>query len=340
MLIGRSHVAHAGLQRDAGIVRFERFGRRSAPSVSTPPDSNPLKEPRVQRLLLALAIGFGLYAFMFAFGGVARDLDYLQAVRTMRHLPMSVLAWSMAATAVSFVGFIGREATALRYVGARVPRLALVLCGLSAAALSNAAGFGVFTAAAICYRIYGAVGVRSFDVARIISFVMAGFVIGLATIGGGAAVARAPDVAALFGWSPGLVRTTGGLALVCVSVLFAFGAPRPLRWFGEPVTPPGRDLIALQALWTGVRLVGAAAALWVLLPPGLIRLSSLVPLFAAATACVRDRARGQRQERRGAACGATNLEPAFGRVSPRLPARTTHQTPPRARSRQGDLLHA
>ena len=255
-----------------------------APSVSTPPDANPLKEPRVQRLLLALAIGFGLYAFMFAFGGVARDLDYLQAVRTMRHLPMSVLAWSMAATAVSFVGFIGREATALRYVGARVPRLALVLCGLSAAALSNAAGFGVFTAAAVRYRIYGAVGVRSFDVARIIGFVMAGFVIGLATIGGGAAVARAPDVAALFGWSPGLVRTTGGLALVCVSVLFAFGAPRPLRWFGEPVTPPGRDLIALQALWTGVRLVGAAAALWVLLPPGLIGLSSFVPLFAAATA--------------------------------------------------------
>jgi phosphatidylglycerol lysyltransferase len=247
-------------------------------------DNAPLKAPGVQRLLLSLAIAFGLYAFMFAFGGVARDLDYLEAIRMMRRLPLSALSWSLAATAVSFIGFIGREATALRYVGARVPRLAMVLCGLSAAALSNTAGFGVFTAAAVRYRIYGAVGVRSFDVARIIGFVMAGFVVGLATIGGVAAIARAPDVASLFGWSPGLVRTAGGMALVCVLALLACGVPGTLRWSSRPIAAPRRDLIALQALWTGVRLVGAAAALWVLLPAGLIGLSSFVALFAAATA--------------------------------------------------------
>ena len=35
-------------------------------------------------------------------------------------------------------------------------------------------------------------------VARIVGFVVAGFVIGLAAIGGAAAVARAPEVAAMF----------------------------------------------------------------------------------------------------------------------------------------------
>jgi hypothetical protein len=61
-------------------------------------DNAPLKAPGVQRLLLSLAIAFGLYAFMFAFGGVARDLDYLEAIRMMRRLPLSALSWSLAPT--------------------------------------------------------------------------------------------------------------------------------------------------------------------------------------------------------------------------------------------------
>jgi phosphatidylglycerol lysyltransferase len=241
------------------------------------------REPRMRRLLLSLAIAFGLVAFVVAFGGVARDLDYAATIHTLRRLPTSALALSVLMTALSFAGVIGREATALRYVGARPPRLAVLVGGLASAALGNVAGFGVLTAAAVRYRIYGAVGVDAYAVARIVGFVLASFVIGLAAVGGGAAVARAPEVAAMFGWSPTLVACLGLAALGFVAALLGFGAPL-LRFFGLPAIAPGRGLIALQTLWTGVRLIGAAAALWALLPPGQIGLLSFVPLFAAATA--------------------------------------------------------
>jgi phosphatidylglycerol lysyltransferase len=245
---------------------------------------DPLREPRVRRLLLSLAIAFGLVAFVVAFGGVARDLDYAATIHTLRRLPVSALALSVAMTALSFAGYIGREATALSYVGARPPRLALWLGGLAAAALGNVAGFGVLTAAAVRYRIYGAVGIDAFAVARIVGFVAVGSAIGLAAVGGGAAVARAPEVAAMFGWSPTLVLTLGLLSLGLVAALILFGVPRFLRFRGVTVEAPSRGLIALQTLWTGVRFIGAAAALWALLPPGQIGLLTLAPLFAAAAA--------------------------------------------------------
>jgi len=99
------------------------------------------REPRVRRLLLSLAIVFGLVAFVVAFGGVARDLDYAATIHSLRRLPASALALSVLMTAVSFAGLIGREATALRYVGARPPRLAVLVGGLASAALGNVAGF-------------------------------------------------------------------------------------------------------------------------------------------------------------------------------------------------------
>jgi phosphatidylglycerol lysyltransferase len=243
--------------------------------------AEPLTAPR---LLLSLAIAFGLIAFVVAFGGVARDLDYMETVRILRRLPSSALAFALAGTAASYAGFLGREAMAIKYVGAKVPRLALVLCSLSAAALGNVSGFGVFTAAAVRYRIYGAVGVKALDVARIVGFIVVGFAIGLAAVGGAAAVARATAVAALFGWSPAIVSGLGAAALIAVAVLIGLGEAGPLRLAGPRLAAPGRGLIALQTLWTAVRLLGAAAALWSLLPPHLISLSSFVALFTAATA--------------------------------------------------------
>ena len=259
--------------------RATEDSRLASPNVA----AYALAEARTRRLLLSLAVAFGLAAFMLAFGDAARDFDYAEMIHTLRRLPASALAFALAMTALSFAGIVGREAAALRYVGARPPKLAILLCGVSAAALGNAAGFGVLTGAAVRYRIYGAVGVRAFDVARIVGFVMAGFAIGLAAVGGGAALMRAPSVAAMFGWSPALVTALGAASLGA-ALLLILAAPRLMRIKGLPFAAPDRGLIALQVLWTGARLLGAAAALWALLPRGDIGLMSFLPLFAAATA--------------------------------------------------------
>ncbi len=242
------------------------------------------RRSRVQSLLLSVTIVLGLAALAAAVGGMAPDLDYAVFVHALRRLPLSHLALALAATAVSFAGYVGREAAAMRYVGARVPRLALMVCALAAPALGNMAGFGLFTAGAVRYRIYGGVGVRTFDIARVVGLVMIGFAVGLAAVGGGAAIARAPDVAILFGWTAAWVRVAGGSALAGVAVLLAFGVPGPLRRTRAPTGAVDRAFIAMQALCTAMRLLGAATALWILLPRGLVGFASFVPLFAAATA--------------------------------------------------------
>ena len=53
-----------------------------------------------------------------------------------------------------------------------------------------------------------------------------------------------------------------------------------------------------------------------------------------------DRAIDQRQERRGAPCGSTNVEPTSGRRSRELYARTGRQALARTRPRQGDAIYA
>ena len=97
--------------------------RASAPAAAFAAAS--AREPRVQRLLLALAIAFGLAAFVVAFGDVARDLDYAgddagaAAPARLGARPRGV------GTAISFAGVRRPRGDGAALVGARVPRLAI-----------------------------------------------------------------------------------------------------------------------------------------------------------------------------------------------------------------------
>ena len=117
----------------------------------------------------------------------------------LRRTPDSAIAWSIGATALSFAALVGRDACALRYIGARISFPALLLASFCGSALGNAAGFGGLTAAAARYRVYGAVGIKPDDVARLLLFVMGGFALGLAGIGGLAGLIEADPVAGLLG---------------------------------------------------------------------------------------------------------------------------------------------
>ena len=50
-------------------------------------DVDSLRGPRLRSLLLALAIGFGLVAFLMAFGDVAKSFDFSELLRVVRRLP-------------------------------------------------------------------------------------------------------------------------------------------------------------------------------------------------------------------------------------------------------------
>ena len=234
--------------------------------------------------MTSLAILLSLAVLVVAFGTVAPDIDYREMIRVLRRLPASAVALSLCATVVSFAALVGRDASALRYVGARVSASALLLAGFCGSALGNAVGFGVLTAAAVRYRIYGAVGVKADDVARLLVFIFAGFAIGLLGVGGVAGLVEAEPVGKLLGWSPLLIRTASSLAVTVVVYLLVVGTPGWMRFGGLELAPPSRALIAAQVALTSIRLTGAAAALWVFLPPSSVDFVTFAAIFSAATA--------------------------------------------------------
>ncbi len=238
----------------------------------------------LQRSLTSLAILLSIGLLIAAFGDAVRDIDYRQTVHALRHLPLSAILFSIAATALSFAALIARDASALRYVGARVSTSALLIAGFCGSALGNAIGFGALSAAAVRYRIYGAAGVKSDDVSRLLVFIVTGFATGLTGVGGFAGLVEAELVGALLGWPPALIRAASGFALAGVACLLALGAPRPVRLGRVTLPAPSRSILAIQLALTAMRLVGAAAALWTLLPSTPIDFLTFAAIFSAATA--------------------------------------------------------
>ncbi len=269
----------------AFFLRNDRSRSPSDSGIAEVPGTIPIPaQNRAQRLLVSFAILISFAALIAAFGDVVRDIDYRATIQVLRHMPAAAIALAVVATAISFAALVGRDASALRYVGARPSRSALLIAGFCGSALGNAVGFGVLTSAAVRYRIYNAAGVKSDDVARLLAFVVGGFAIGLMGVGGLAGLVEAEPAGALLGWSPSPIRAVAGLALACVACLLALGVPKQIRLGGLALPPPSRKLIVAQLALTSVRLIGAAAALWVLLPATPVDFVTFVAIFSAATA--------------------------------------------------------
>jgi phosphatidylglycerol lysyltransferase len=238
----------------------------------------------VHRLLVSLCI-LGACAILIAlFSDLIQNVDYRAMIAALRHTTISATVWSICATALSFAALVGRDASALRYIGARASLSALLLASFCGTALGNAVGFGALTAAAVRYRIYGAVGIKSDDIARLLLFVFAGFALGLAGIGGLAGLIEAKPVAGLLGWPADILRVVAGGALAAAASIVGFGLLGPVRVGRFHFAAPTKGLAAAQLILTSIRLIGAAAALWLLLPPTPIGFVSFAAIFSAATA--------------------------------------------------------
>jgi phosphatidylglycerol lysyltransferase len=264
----------SGADRDDG--RSENSGVRSK--------GEWRRDSRASRLLVSLAVLVAGAVFILPLGDLVASIDYHEMTVALRRMPAAAIAASIAATVLSFAALVGRDASALRYIGARTSFSALLLASFCGTALGNAAGFGALTAAAVRYRIYGAVGIKRNDVTRLILFVMGGFALGLAGIGGLAGLIEADPVAALLGWAPSVLRVVAAAAVASSAYLLVFGLRGPIRIGGFSFVPPSKPLAASQLALTSIRLLAAAIALWVLLPPIPIGFAAFAAIFSAATA--------------------------------------------------------
>ena len=249
--------------------------------------------PRPAVLLLRRLAGPGLAVLagiivLVVVHGVSRGIDYHAMVTSLRAMPAGLLWQSIGATALSFLALIGRDGCALRYAQAKVPGSALFLASFCGSALGNAVGFGPLTGGAVRYRIYGGLGVKPEQIGRIMGFIGVGFALGLAAFAAASALFAAAPVAHVLGWPKPVLEAASGATLLLVAALIVAAAfrRRPIGRGRLAFEVPRPGLLLLQILLTALDLIGAAAALWVLLPsgPAEISFADFSAIFAAATA--------------------------------------------------------
>src|ERR1700691_5407475 len=77
------------------------------------------RDSRASRLLVSLAVLVAGAVFILPLGDLVASIDYHEMTVALRRMPAGAIAASIAATVLSFAALVGRDASALRYIGAR-----------------------------------------------------------------------------------------------------------------------------------------------------------------------------------------------------------------------------
>src|ERR1700758_998420 len=132
---------------------------------------------RIAEPIVALAACTLLLLFL---NGLSRGLDYRGVMQALRATPHRLIWISILLTGLSYLALVGRDLCALSYVGVQVSTPALLLASFCGSALGNAISFKALTADAVRDRVYGVIGVRPEQTARVMLFINVAFGIGLA----------------------------------------------------------------------------------------------------------------------------------------------------------------
>ena len=250
-------------------------------------DTSPVGPTGLLRRVVGPAVAMlacGLIIFLLH--GLSRGLDYHAMMRMVRETPRKLIWLSISFTTLSFLALVGRDECALIYIGSRVPATPLLLGSFCGSALGNAIGFGALTGKAVRDRVYGAVGLPSQQIDRVMLFMDVAFGVGLAAFGAVNSILAGARLARLWSISTVSLEVTAAAVLLAILGVGVVG----IRHRGALVTPglsitmPGSGVALFQLLLTELDLLGAAAALWVLLPPTRIDFFTFAAVFSAAIA--------------------------------------------------------
>ena len=185
--------------------------------------------------------------------GLSRGLDYHGVTQALRATPHRLVWISILLTAVSYLALVARDLCALSYVGVQVSTPALLLASFCGSALGNAISFKALTADAVRDRVYGAVGVRPEQTARVMLFINVAFGIGLAAFAALSLMLAGNAIAHLLPVSITSIRCAGAAALLAILLALLLRS-----WRRQPVTI-GRLSIEMPSLTiTLLQLVASA----------------------------------------------------------------------------------
>ena len=218
--------------------------------------------------------------------GLSRGLDYHGVTQALRATPHRLVWISILLTAVSYLALVARDLCALSYVGVQVSTPALLLASFCGSALGNAISFKALTADAVRDRVYGAVGVRPEQTARVMLFINVAFGIGLAAFAALSLMLAGSAIAHLLPISITSIRCAGAAVLfaILLALLLRSWRRQPVAIGRLSIAMPSLTITLLQLVASAIDLAAAAAALWFLLPRAQMDFFSFAAVFSAATA--------------------------------------------------------
>jgi phosphatidylglycerol lysyltransferase len=174
---------------------------------------------------------------------------------------------ALAVTAASYALFAIYDLLALRHIGKRLPYSRVALASFTSYAFVHSFGFGSLLHAAIRYRLYGPLGLRTGEIAEVTAFVNITFLIGLAIVLPAIALIDAPALEAIgVPQTARLAFAAGALALAGAYAALGFWIRRPLKLFGHGLTVPRPSTASVQIGLSLFDLSLAGAVLHLCLP--------------------------------------------------------------------------
>ena len=254
----------------------------SAPSISTAPvrawraafeRAKPWLPALVAFILLALAL--------VALRELTQEINYKDVLAQIRATPPESLLLAAFLTFLSFVALAGYDVSGLSYLKIRLPWRTVALGSFAGYAMGNTVGMGVLTGGAVRLRVYGAQGMDTVQVARLMAFISAGFGLGLTFIGALGLLWGAERAEAALGVPAWVMHGIGIITLVTISwVVILCARGRPVRMFGREMSLPTGRLAMTQIVVSAADILFAAGALWVLLPPADVHFMGFLAFYA------------------------------------------------------------
>jgi phosphatidylglycerol lysyltransferase len=238
----------------------------------TLPEPGPVSEVTRRpftRLVPFVAAGLfavALWGIHHALGGVGYRTLWRAILSVSPVQVAAAAAWTLA----GYAALTAYDVLALRYVRRPLRYSRTGLASFIAFAFSNSVGLALLTGATVRARLYSQWGLPTPVIGRIIGFSAVTLWIGILGVAGGAAILEPGLIAPFAGTGDAVVRLAGLLMLAPVIgyLLWCAVWRRPLTVRGWTFTPPSLPIGLGQMLVSTTDWVAAAAALYVLLPPG------------------------------------------------------------------------
>ncbi|MBB2156242.1 lysylphosphatidylglycerol synthetase family protein [Gluconacetobacter diazotrophicus] len=235
-----------------------------------PPPSPP---PGWRRLLRHVphVLGLGLMvAAIIVVQHEVRDLHWDDIRAALRTIPTSTLALGVGCTVLSYFILSFYDCLAVVQVGRRLPFRRTAFAAFCSYVLSHNLGFAAISGAAVRFRLYGNWGLCTFDIAQIIAFCSATYLLGAGTLVGAVLVLEPDAVPVIGAHLPRLLLSGIGLLMwagVGAYILLGLRLTH-VRVCRHTVVLPRPAMALAQTLVATAEVAATAGIAYIFLPSG------------------------------------------------------------------------